>query len=187
METKYRSIVLMGKTGSGKGTQAARLAQALDYEVFSTGARVREIGSKDTPLGRQIQKIQVSAWVPEWLASHLLVKALLEDDTEKGLVFESVARKPEEARKLHEIHVMLERPYIVLNLDVPDEVVIERMRNRHRDASDSESNIQNRLQAFREETMQSLQFFTEQQKVVTINGGQTEEQVFNDIIEAIAV
>lgn len=185
--TKYQSIVLMGKTGSGKGTQAKLLADALEYPIFSTGDKAREIGAQDTSLGRKIREIHVSGWIPEWLASYLMVRVLLEEHPSDGLVFESVARKPLEAEKFHEIHEMVGRSYIVVHLDIEDELVIERMRKRNRDESDSEANIQNRLRAFREETVQSLEFFRSHGKVVTVDADQNPEKVFEDVLSLITV
>lgn len=175
----------MGKTGCGKGTQALRLAKALSYDIFSTGDRVRALSSQDSSLGRHIREVHTSGWVPEWLASYLFAKVILEEDIDKGLVFESVARKPEEAKKLHEMHTMLNRSYLVIHLDTPDEVVIERMRSRQRDESDSEENIKKRLQAFYDETLQSLEFFRANNKVVDIDGTLSPDEVYSEVLKAI--
>lgn len=176
----------MGKTGCGKGTQASRLATELSYDIFSTGDRVRALAAEDSSLGRHIRDIHIKGWVPEWLASYLFAKAILEEDIDRGLVFESVARKPEEARKLHEMHSMLNRSYIVIHLDVSDDVVTERMRKRQRDESDSEENIKNRLQAFYDETVHSLEFFRSEGKVVDIKAVGTADEVYAEVLKAIA-
>lgn len=176
----------MGKTGCGKGTQAHRLAEALGFQVFSTGDRVRELAASPTSLGHHIRDIHISGWVPEWLASYLFAHAILDEHIDDGLVFESVARKPEEAKKLHEMHTMLNRSYVVLHLDTPDEVVIDRMRRRQRDASDSEENIQKRLKAFYDETIHSLEFFKEQGKVIDIDATKSPDEVYEDVIKAIS-
>jgi len=186
LQTPYQSIIFIGKTGCGKGTQAHRLAKALGFPVFSTGDRVRELSAEDSSLGRHIRDIHISGWVPEWLASYLFANAVLAEHIDSGLIFESVARKPEEAKKLHEMHIMLARPYIVLHLDTEDEVVVERMRKRQRDQSDTEENIKKRLQAFYDETIHSLEFFESQGKVVTINADQNEEVVYQEVLKAIS-
>lgn len=186
MDLKYRSIVFMGKTGSGKGTQARHLCEETGYAVFSTGNKVREVAAQDTPLGREVAKIHVSGWVPEWLASYFMVKALLEEHLEEGLIFESVARKPVEAEKLHEIHEMMDRSYLVIHLDIADDVVIDRMRKRNRDASDTDANIHSRLQAYRNETLRSIEFFESKSKLVTLDANRTEEEVFKDILSLVS-
>jgi len=181
----YQTVVLIGKTGCGKGTQSELLGSALAYSVFSTGDKVRKTGAMPTPLGRKIQEIQVKGWVPEWLASYFLVKALLEEYVEDGLVFESVARKPEEAVKLHEIHEMLGREYIVVHLEIADDLVVERMLARSRDEADTADNIAKRLKAFYDETQESINIFASYDKVRTVDANQEPDKVFEDIIKVI--
>ena len=186
INTPYQSIILMGRAGTGKGTQAKKLAEALDYGIFSTGDKAREYAAQDTPLGRHIAKIHTTGWMPEWLASYVMTKAILEDFSERGVVFESVARKPEEARKLHEIHTEIERPYIVLHIECDDALLTERLLKRGREGYDTPEKIEKRKQAFLNETVHSLEFFAEHEKVRTINGDQSVDEVFADILKAIA-
>jgi adenylate kinase family enzyme len=103
------------------------------------------------------------------------------------LVFESVARKPEEAVKLHEIHEMLGREYIVVYLEIADELVVERMLSRGRDEADTADNIKKRLQAFYDETQESINIFASHGKVRTVDANQEPEKVFEDIIKAISL
>jgi adenylate kinase len=187
IHTPYQSIILIGRAGTGKGTQAAKLAEALGYAIFSTGDKTREYAAMDTPLGRLVHKIHTTGWIPEWLASYMMTKALLEDFIEQGLVFESVARKPEEAKKLHEIHEAIERPYVVIHLDCNDEELTERLLARGREGYDTPEKIALRREAFMNETVQSINFFTEQGNVKQVNADQTVDEVFADIVEAIKV
>lgn len=183
--TPYKSIVLIGRAGTGKGTQAAMLADQFGYGIFSTGDTARSYASEDTPLGRNIAKIHTTGWIPEWLASYVMTKALMEDYTDQGLVFESVARKPEEARKLDDIHSDLERPYVVLYLDCDADILKERLLKRGREGYDTEEKIAQRTNAFENETLHSIEFFNNQGVLKTINADQAVDEVYADIIEAI--
>ncbi len=184
-KTPYQSIILLGRAGTGKGTQAHQLAEKLEYAIFSTGDKTREYAAKDTPLGRLIADIHTTGWIPEWLASFMMTKALLEDFPDQGLVFESVARKPEEAKKLHEIHEEIKRPYIVIYLECDDEILTDRLLKRGREGYDTLEKIEKRKQSFLSETMQSLEFFKEQGKVKNVNADQTVEEVLEDIMKAV--
>ena len=183
--TDYKSIVLMGQTGSGKGTQAELLAKELGYHVFSTGDKSREFAAQDTPLGRHIAKIHTTGWIPEWLASYVMTKALMEEYFDVGLVFESVARKPLEAQKLHEMHEALDRPYVVIHLECDADTVRERQLSRGRKDYDTPEKVEKRMQAFEDETKQSLQFFKEQDKLVTVDANKSIEDVFSDIMNIV--
>jgi len=175
----------MGQAGTGKGTQAHKLAEALSFQIFSMGDMSREYAAKDSPLGRHIAGIHLTGWIPEWLASYLMTKAIVEDYVDQGVVYESVARKPEEARKFHEIHSAIGRPYIVVHLKAPKEVVVKRMLERKREGYDTQENIDKRLQAFEDETMISINFFGEQNVLREVDADQEPEKVFEDILKLI--
>ncbi len=183
--TPYQSIVLIGRAGTGKGTQAQKLAEALGYATFSTGDKAREYALQDTPLGKKIAAIHTTGWIPEFLASYLMTKALMEEYLSEGLVFESVARKPEEAKKLHEIHTYLERPYRVIYLDCDKELLKDRLLKRGREGYDTEEKIDQRTLAFEAETLQSIKYFDEQGVLTVVNADQDVEEVFSDIIKSI--
>lgn len=184
-QSKYKSIVLMGQTGSGKGTQSELLAKELGYHVFSTGDKTREYAAQDTPLGRHIAAVHTTGWIPEWLASYVMTKALLEEYFDVGLVFESVARKPLEAQKLHEIHESTERSYIVLYLECDKNTVRERQLGRGREGYDTPENVEKRMRAFEDETKESLAYFEKQGALVKIDANKSIEEVFATIMEVI--
>jgi len=175
----------MGQAGTGKGTQAGKLAQTLGYEIFSMGDKSREFAAQDTPLGRHIAAIHLTGWIPEWLASFVMTKVILEDYANKGVVYESVARKPEEAKKFHEIHQAIGRSYIVIHLTAPEDVVTQRMLERQREGYDNKENIAKRLAAFKDETMQSVDFFSKQGCLKEIDANRPVDDVFADIKKAI--
>lgn len=175
----------MGQAGTGKGTQAQALAEHFGFTIFSTGDKSRETAALDTPLGHAIANIHTDGWIPEWLASYFLVKVLLEDCPNDGLVFESVARKPTEAEKLHEIHETVNRSYIVIWLEADESILRERLLSRNRPGYDVEEKIERRRQAFRDETMQSIQFFTDHGKLHKIDAGRAPEEVLADILALV--
>ena len=54
---KYKTIVMMGKPGSGKGVQSELLAKETGFKVFSTGARLREMAKQNTSVGRKVKEV----------------------------------------------------------------------------------------------------------------------------------
>ena len=184
-QSKYRSIVLIGQAGTGKGTQAKKIADELGFEIFSMGDKAREYAAKDSALGQHIAAIHLTGWIPEWLASYLMTKAILEDYIDGGVVYESVARKPEEAQKFHEIHTAIKRPYVVVYLQAPENVLVDRMLKRQREGYDNPENIQKRFDAFKNETMLSIDYFNKQGVLSEINADQAVEQVFADIMKVL--
>lgn len=176
--TKYESVVFMGKITSGKGTQAQSVIDTYGGTMFSIGNKVRELADMDTPLGRRMKTSYESGELaPNWLASYWMMHGLLHRHGDEMLVFEAVAKKPDEAEIFHEIHEWTERPYIVFNLEVPDRVVYERSAARNRDVVDSPRTVERRLAEYELFTMKSLEVFRCHGKVVDIDGTLPIEEV----------
>lgn len=182
--TPYQSIVLMGKIASGKGTQANEIVAHFGGVLYSNGNKVRETAQLPTVFGKKIKTFYEEGYlIPEWVASYWMTHALVSQFTDGRVVFEAVAKKPDEAVLFHEIHDMLERPYIVFNLDISDDVVRERSAERARDVVDSVKSVEKRLEEYRTYTTKSIEFFRTQDKVVDIDGSCSPKEV-QDILFA---
>ncbi|MCA9365336.1 nucleoside monophosphate kinase [Candidatus Kaiserbacteria bacterium] len=183
-KTNYESIVLIGKITCGKGTQAKAIIDNFGGTMFSIGNKVRELSAMDTPLGHKMKESYESGLLaPNWLASYWMMHALLHRHGDDRLIFEAVARKPDEAEIFHEIHEWTNRPYIVFNLDVPDTVVHRRSEGRSRDVVDSTKGVEKRLEEFNEFTTKSLDIFRSHGNVVDIDGTMPIEEVTKKIFE----
>ena len=97
------------------------------------------------------------------------------------VIFEAVARKPDEAQIFHEIHDWMERPYIVFELNIPDDVVRARSAARQRDVVDADEAVTKRLAEFTKYTTHSLDVFRSHDRLVTIDGTQPLETVTKEI------
>ena len=66
-----KTIAMMGKPGSGKGTQAKLLAEALQFELFSSGDAFRKVKEQDSFLGRKVKEEMDKGYLmPHWFASY---------------------------------------------------------------------------------------------------------------------
>jgi len=185
--TNYQSIVLMGKIASGKGTQAHRILDAFGGSLYSNGDKVREASQQPTVFGRKMKEMyEAGQLAPEWVASYWMAHALASQFVDSRIVFEGVAKKPNEAELFHEIHELLDRPYVVFNLIIPDEVVRERSAARLRDTLDMGSAIERRLEAYHTYTERSIEFFRDKGTLIDIDGEAPQdavtEQIFNYLI-----
>jgi len=181
-KSKYESIVIIGKVTCGKGTQSAIILDHFGGTMFSVGNKVRELSTMDTPLGIKMKaSYEEGLLAPNWLASYWMMHALLHRHSSERLVFEAVARKPDEAEIFHEIHDWTSRPYIVFHLDIPDDVVRQRSAERNRDVVDTADAVEKRLDEFNKYTTHSLDVFRSHDKVVTIDGTLPIEEVTKQI------
>lgn len=186
MSTKTNTILMMGKTGSGKGTQSDLLAKTLGYKVFSTGDEFRMLRKRDDFLGERVRAdYDKGILMPHWFASYLFEQALLELPPHEGLVCEGIGRKEPEARLFDEVASWLNRAYRVFELVVSDEEVIKRQLLRNRPDSNDEATIKVRLNEYRNFTEAAIGFFKSIGKVTSIDGSGTPEAIHAEIMKAL--
>lgn len=168
----------MGKIASGKGTQANLILSHFGGTLYSNGNKVRESTQLPTPFGKKMKEMYEGGYLmPEWVASYWMTHALISQFSSERIVFEAVAKKPNEAELFHEIHEWVERPYIVFNLDIPDDLVRERSAARARDIVDSEKSVEKRLEEYHTYTAKSIDFFRDKGTLIDIDGTLSLEEV----------
>lgn len=176
--TKFQSIVLMGKIASGKGTQANAVLAEYGGVLYSNGNKMRETSQIDSVFGRKMKETYEGGYLmPEWVASYWMTHALVGQYENERVVFEAVAKKPNEAELFHEIHEWIGRHYIVFNLDISDEVVRGRSAARARDAVDAPKSVEKRLEEYHTYTAKSVEFFRTKGTLIDIDGSLTPEEV----------
>ncbi len=180
--TPFRSIVFIGKIASGKGTQANFVLSHFGGVLYSNGNKLREVAQDPSVFGKKMKEIyEAGDFLPEWVASYWMTHALVSQYADELVVFEAVAKKPHEAELFHEMHEYLGRPYTVFHIDVSDEIVIERSRERARDIVDAAHSVEKRLEGYREHTLKSIEVFREKGTLIDIDGTKTPEEVKEDI------
>lgn len=185
--TKFQSIVLMGKIASGKGTQAHNVLQHFGGVLYSNGNKMRQSATEESAFGKKMKETYEGGYLmPEWVASYWMTHALVSEYQNERIIFEAVARKPNEAVLFDEIHHWIGRPYVVFNLDIPDDVVRERSASRARDVVDSEKSVEKRLEEYHTYTAKSIEFFRTKGTLIEIDGTlppeEVKAQVFNYLI-----
>lgn len=186
-KTKFQSIVLMGKIASGKGTQGHLVLDTFGGFIYSNGNKIRTVAKEDTVFGKKMKAVYEEGYLmPEWIASYWMAHAIVDEHLTDLLVFEGVARKPNEAELFHEIHEWIGRKYVVFNLQISDEEVRTRTAGRARDIADSAAAVEKRLEEFQTYTAKSIEFFRKKGTLIDIDGTLTPEevqqQIFNYLI-----
>jgi len=125
-----RVVILLGPPGAGKGTQAVRLSGRLSLPHISTGDLFRENLSQGTDLGARAKEFMESGrLVPDELVVDMLFDRVGREDCSQGYLLDgfprTVAQAEELGRRLGD-----GTPVTVVNLDVPDEVIVERAGGR---------------------------------------------------------
>lgn len=185
--TNYKSIVFMGKISSGKGTQAKHVIDTFGGSLYSNGDKMRATSTLPTPFGEKMKETYEGGYLmPEWVASYWMTHALVSEHINDAIVFEGVAKKPNEAELFHEIHHWIHRPYVVFHLEITDDDVRKRSERRARDVLDSPKSVEKRLEEYHTYTAKSIEFFRTKGTLIEIDGNlspeEVQQQVFNYLI-----
>ncbi|MFO1011478.1 MAG: adenylate kinase [Planctomycetota bacterium] len=125
-----RVLILFGPPGAGKGTQASRLSAALALPHVSTGDLFRENRAKGTPLGQKAQTyMDAGQLVPDEVVLDMLFDRTSKPDCREGYLLDGFPRTIPQAEALSKRLAASDR-VSVLNLMVPDEVLLERITGR---------------------------------------------------------
>lgn len=172
-------LIFLGPPGSGKGTQAQILAELFHIPHISTGEILRDAIAKQTELGRQAQSyVNKGELVPDELLLDLIRERLTQPEAEKGWILDGFPRNVAQAvfldRLLEELN-QLSGQYVV-NLEVPHQVLIERLLLRGR-KDDSEETISRRLQVYQQQTAPVIEYYNQHGTLHSIDGDRLPEEV----------
>ena len=180
-------LVILGRQGSGKGTQAQRISETFGCVHVSTGDMLRAAVSAGTELGRQAEEVMNSGGlVGDDIMNGIVAERLAADDiVTNGVLLDGFPRTADQADALVRIlaaqGVALD---MAINLDVPVEVVTERMLARRRE-DDTPEAIERRLSLYEEQTAPLLDWFDARDLLVTVDGVGSEDEVFGRISAAV--
>ena len=210
-------LIFIGPPGSGKGTQAKRLAARHLVPHISTGDMLREAVADDTVLGRQAAPIMASGGlVPDDLMIGIINDRLGKADAERGFILDGFPRTTVQAEKLDTIVGNGSDPLRVLQLLVPDDVLVKRTVLRRscpecgaiyhlesappkndtvcdRDGAalihrpdDNEESVRKRLEAFHRQTLPVATYYKTKHVLREVDGVGPLDVVFERIEQSLA-
>ena len=121
-------LILLGPPGAGKGTQANFIKEKFGIPQISTGDMLRAAVKAGTPLGIEAKKVMdAGGLVSDDIIIGLVKDRLQQDDCKSGYMFDGFPRTIPQANAMKEAGVPID---FVLEIDVPDSEIIERMSGR---------------------------------------------------------
>jgi len=207
-----RVVILLGPPGAGKGTQATRLGAALGLAHISTGDLFRENLSKGTALGQKARGyMDAGQLVPDQLVLDMLFDRVSKSDCSRGYLLDGFPRTLPQAEALEKSLKAAGAMVCVLNLRVPDTLLLERITGRRtckscgnahhlkhsapkvegrcdkcggeliQRSDDSAEVFGKRLQVYREQTQPLEAFYDARGLVRSVDGARNPDQVFQDL------
>ncbi len=180
-------LVILGRQGSGKGTQSLRISEAYGCIHVSTGDMLRAAVADGTKLGRQASAVmEAGGLVGDEIINGIVAERLAKPDiADHGVLLDGFPRTADQADALERILGELGQSItMAINLDVPVEEVTERMMARGR-SDDTEEAIRRRLRLYEEQTAPLLQWFEAHGLLETVDGLGTEAEVFDRLVSVI--
>ncbi len=207
------NIVLMGCPGAGKGTQSAKLQDRFQLKHISTGDVLRAEIASGSELGKQIAAlINEGNLVPDELISALLEKIV--KATPQGIIFDGFPRTVTQASALDDMMGRLNRTVShVVMIDLPESEVVKRITSRrqckkcgeilHVDTAaglakcpvcggelytrpdDTPERAKHRLDVYHHDTLPVKQYYQQQGKYTQVNGNQSPELVFKELVAVL--
>ena len=193
-------IVLLGKPGSGKGTQASLLSERYSVEHLSTGDVFRAAIKHETPIGEEVKVyMDTGELVPDEIVIRVVEQYFAEGGPmENGFILDGFPRTLVQAEALD--RVLTNHPLdVVLDIEVPTEVILDRIAGRRvcincgatyhvnkRPAvdwtcdvcggdvvqrdDDTEAAVETRLEVYARQTVPIIDFYTKLGRLVSGDG-----------------
>ena len=179
-------LIILGPPGAGKGTQAKNIVAEYAITHVSTGDMLRAEVAGGSKIGKLAKEyMDRGDLVPDDIVLKMVEARLSAPDCRGGFILDGFPRTLVQADGLEQILARRDVKTIkVINLAVPDEVLVARMLARKR-ADDTEETIQNRIRVYYEKTTPLIDYYKQKGILININGDQTIEDVFESIHEEL--
>lgn len=206
-------LILLAAPGAGKGTQAEKLSEHFGIPTISTGAILRKNIQEGTELGKLAKKyIDDGKLIPDDVMIKVMDSRLAEDDCKNGFILDGFPRTLTQAQELDKSHIKID---CVLNLNVADEAIINRLSGRlecskcaatfHKiyrkpmtegvcdlcggklvtRADDTPETVKSRLSTYHTQTEPLLKFYKEKGLLKTVNGQDGIESTTREVLKVL--
>jgi adenylate kinase len=184
------NLILFGPPGSGKGTQAAKIADKYGFAHVSTGEIFRSEMRNETPLGIKVKGIvERGELVPDEVLVEILEAGIESQGDTKGIIFDGYPRTMQQAEDIDKIMDRRSDDIdLVLGLEVDDEEIIKRLLKRAEiegRKDDTRDVIENRIKVYNDQTQPLINFYKQKGKYKSVEGIGTIDEIFVNICRVV--
>ena len=203
-------LIFLGPPGAGKGTQATGVSSHLRVPHISTGDMFRSAIKNQTPTGLEAKRyMDAGQLVPDSVVIAMVKERLAMSDCENGYLLDGFPRTVEQAEALEQFAA----PDAVVDIEVPDEMLLDRLTGRRVCATcsgtfhiskladeklcpvcggelyqrddDKPATISNRLNVYHEQTAPLIGYYAGLGRLKRIDGNDRPEDVFQKILSSL--
>lgn len=183
-------IVLFGIQGSGKGTQARKLAEEFGYSIFEAGGELRSIAASSTELGKIVRSyVNEGNLVPHEIIMRVVYEAVLARAKDQRILFDGVPRDLDQMRDFDRIMRDAKRSFRCIHLQVNEEEAFQRLLRRSgmekRTDDASTEKIRRRMDIFGEKTLPVIGAYRQRGNMISVDGDGTIDEVYGRLRDAV--
>lgn len=206
-------FILLGAPGAGKGTQAEVICNRYNIPAISTGNIIREALKTGTEMGLKAKSYMESgALVPDEVVIGIIKERIVKDDCKDGFILDGFPRTIPQAEALDKMGIVIDK---VIDIEVPDEKIINRMSGRRvcekcgasyhleykkpkvegicdacsgtliQRKDDHPDTVKSRLDVYHSETEPLKDYYEKQGKLTVVEGQEEIEDTTRLLIEAL--
>lgn len=195
---KHTTLIIMGRSGSGKGTQIELLKKAYHLQLsmepilhFEPGNIFREIVKSGSYAGQKVKQATAAGkLVPDMVTNGLFVHEMVHNlkGEEQVLIFDGYPRSLDQAEMLDSVLKYYNRPRaVVLHVEVSEQEVRNRLAGRGRADDVDNTALNTRIEFYNNSVLPTIEFYRshDDYDVIDIDGEGTIEDIQKSIIEAL--
>lgn len=172
-------MLLIGAPGAGKGTQAVTIAERFGVAHISSGDLLRKHVEEGTSIGRAAKAYLARGdLVPDGVVMDMLYKPVVAATRAGGYVLDGFPRTVDQAKAAYTtasaLGVAVE---FAVFLDVPRAELVRRLLARGRGQDDTPDVIEHRLEVYEAKTLPMLDYYSEREELITVNGARPQAEV----------
>lgn len=183
----FKIIILMGRSGCGKGTQAKRLQADLNFAYLVTGDLLRKRAEKNDFSGKKLKsilenggRVPTAFMFPVWSRQ---VNRLRKEIKAGGLIVDGSPRSRIEAELMDEVFAWYGWPSAQpILLNISEETALNRLTKRGR-ADDKPEAMRARLDFYNRDVQPAVDYYQKQERLISIDGEQSIEAIHQEIYD----
>lgn len=180
-------LLLFGIQGSGKGTQAKRLAEEFNYYIFEAGGELRTIAASGSDLGNTVKGyIDEGHLVPHEIIMEVVKEAILAQPEDQKILFDGIPRDGDQKADFDGIMQEVGREFQCINITLDEDEafrrILDRAQTQGRADDADEEKIRRRMATFFEKTMPVIEEYSSAGILTDVAGEGTVDEVYERMV-----
>lgn len=184
-------LVFFGIQGSGKGTQAKRLAADFGYDIFEAGGELRKIAASGSELGATVKSfVDVGKLVPHEIIMQVVKEAIGERSASTKILFDGIPRDGEQMKDFNQIMRDAKRDFRCIEFMLHQGEATKRILGRAKaEGRADDANleiIKRRMDTFLTKTRPVIEQYRKQGKLTEIDANRSVEEIYWELKKVVS-